>query len=173
MVLSLIFITSTIFGQNTNVKGETKTTTTTVKDSKGETKIVKTEEIKEVQEIEFEDANSTKLNKDMKPTPVKVTTTNEVSVDGETKYIDVDRSSYYELNGTKYEIKTDNKGYILLNKNKKSANGILRRTSNNNYIFRSKNKVSVGYFDKNGNLVLETYDPKTDSMIMEEYVITK
>lgn len=173
MVLSLIFITSTIFGQNKNVKGETKITTTTIKDSKGEKTIVKKEEVKEVQEIEFEDANSTKLNKDMKPTPVKVTTTNEVIVDGTTKFIDVDRSSYYELDGTKYEIKTDNNGYVLLNKNKKSASGILRKTSNNNYIFRSKNKVSVGYFDANGNLVLETYDPKTDKMIMEEYVITK
>jgi glucan-binding YG repeat protein len=164
-------MTSTVFGQNKNVKEETKTTTTTIKDSKGESKIVKTEEIKEVQEIEFENANSKKLNKDMKPTPVIVTTTNEVKVDGETKYIDVDHSSYYDLDGTKYEIKSDNKGYILLNRNKKTANGILRKTSNNNYLFRSKNKVSVGYFDENGNLVLETYDPKTDSMIKEKYVI--
>jgi hypothetical protein len=31
----------------------------------------------------------------------------------------------------------------------------------------------VGYFDKNGNLILETYDPKTDSMIREEFLISK
>lgn len=173
MVLSLIFITSTVFGQNKNVKEETKTTTTTIKDSKGERKIVQTEEVKEVQEIKFENPNSTETNKDRKPSPVSVTTTNEVSVDGTSKYIDVDHSSYYTLGGRKFEVKSDNKGYILLNRNKKTASGILRKTSNNNYIFKSKNKVSVGYFDANGNLIIETYDPKTDSMIMEKYSIDK
>jgi hypothetical protein len=171
MVLLFLFTTSAIIAQNKNVKDETKTTTTTIKNSKGERKIVKTEEIKEVQEIKFENPNSSETNKDMKPTPVVVTTTNELTLDGETKYIDVDHSSYYDLDGTKYEVKSDKKGYLLLNRNKKTASGILRKTSNNNYIFRSKNKVSVGYFDKSGNLVLETYDPKTDSMIKEKYVI--
>jgi glucan-binding YG repeat protein len=171
MGLLFLFTTSAIIAQNKNVKDETKTTTTTIKNSKGERKIVKTEEIKEVQEIKFENPNSSETNKDMKPTPVIVTTTNELTVDGETKYIDVDHSSYYDLDGTKYEIKSDKKGYLLLNRNKKTASGILRKTSNNNYIFRSKNKVSVGYFDKSGNLVLETYDPKTDSMIKEKYII--
>jgi glucan-binding YG repeat protein len=171
MGLLFLFTTSAIIAQNKNVKDETKTTTTTIKDSKGERKIVKTEEIKEVQEIEFENPNSSETNKDMKPTPVVVTTTNELIVDGKTKYIDVDHSSYYDLDGTKYEVKSDKKGYLLLNRNKKTASGVLRRTSNNNYIFRSKNKVSVGYFDENGNLVLETYDPKTDSMIKEKYII--
>jgi hypothetical protein len=171
MGLLFLFTTSAIIAQNKNVKDETKTTTTTIKDSKGERKIVKTEEIKEVQEIEFENPNSSETNKDMKPTPVVVTTTNELIVDGKTKYIDVDHSSYYDLDGTKYEVKSDKKGYLLLNRNKKTASGVLRRTSNNNYIFRSKNKVSVGYFDEYGNLVLETYDPKTDSMIKEKYII--
>lgn len=173
LILSTLTFLFTIgmYSQNTNVQSEEKIVTTTIKDSKGEHKIVKKETTNEVQDIKFENPNSPKTNKDMIPTPVKVTTTNEVIVDGETKYVDVDHSSYYNLDGTKYEIKSDNKGYVLLNREKKSANGVLRKTSNNNYVFRSKNKVSVGYFDANGNLVLETYDPKTDSMILEKYIV--
>ena len=107
----------------------------------------------------------------MKPTPIEVTTTSETIEDGKTKSFEVDHSSYYDLDGTKYEIKSDKKGYILLNRGKKTVNGVLRKTQNNSYIFRTKNKVSVGYFDGDGNLILETYNPKTDSMILEKFVI--
>lgn len=160
-----------MYSQNKNVKSEEKIVKTTIKDSKGEKTIVKKEEVKEVQKIEFENPNSPKTNKDMKPTPVNVTTTKQVIVDGQTKYIDVDHSAYYNLDGVKYEIKADKSGYLILNNDKKKASGVLRKTSNNSYIFRNKNKVSVGYFDQSGNLVLETYDPKTDSMIMEKYMV--
>lgn len=51
--------------------------------------------------------------------------------------------------------------------------GILRKTSNNNYIYVEKNKVSVGYFDQEGNLILETYDPKSDNLIVNKYIMVK
>jgi hypothetical protein len=54
---------------------------------------------------------------------------------------------------------------------KKSA--ILRRTSNNNYIYRTNNNNSFGYFDADGNLKLETYDPKTDQITITTYTIIK
>lgn len=168
---AVLLFTLGIYSQNTNVKTEEKITTTTIKDSKGEQKIVKKEIISEKQNIEFENAESSKTNKDMKPTPIEVTTTSETIEDGKTKSFEVDHSSYYDLDGTKYEIKSDKKGYILLNRGKKTVNGVLRKTQNNSYIFRTKNKVSVGYFDGDGNLILETYNPKTDSMILEKFVI--
>ena len=105
--LLCLFTTNTMIAQNIDVKAETKTTTTTIKDSKGESKIVETEKTKEVQELEFENPNSSSLNKDVKPTPVNVTTTKEVTVDGETRSVNIDHSSYYELACTKYEIKSD------------------------------------------------------------------
>jgi hypothetical protein len=168
---AVLLFTLGMYSQNTNVKTEEKITTTTIKDSKGEQKIVKKEIVSEKQDIEFVNAESTKTNKDMKPTEINVTTTKQIIVDGETKSFDVDHSSYYDLDGTKYEIKSDKKGYVLLNRDKKTANGVLRKTQNNSYIFRTKDKVSVGYFDTKGNLILETYDPKTDSMILEKFVI--
>jgi hypothetical protein len=162
----------TIQAQNQNVKSEVKTTITKVKDSEGEKQLIKTQELKEVQNIELKDADSNVLNKEIKESPVQVTATTAVTADGMTKVIDVDRSAYYNLNGEKYQFTTDNSGYTMYLPNSKKA-AILRRTSNNNYIYKSKNKTSYGYFDANGNLVLESYDDKTDKVTTETYVIIK
>jgi hypothetical protein len=162
----------TIQAQNQNVKSEVKTTVTKVKDSDGEKQLVKTQEVKEVQNIELKDADSNVLNKEVKESPVQVIATTAVTADGITKVIDIDRSAYYNLNGEKYQFTNDSSGYTMYLPNSKKA-AILRRTSNNNYIYKSKNKTSYGYFDANGNLVLESYDDKTDKVTVETYVIIK
>lgn len=170
--MSVFFLTLNIQAQNQNVKTEVKTTTTTVKDSEGEKKLVKKEEIKEVQNIELQDAESKVLNKDMKETPVQVTATTAVTANGVTRVIDVDRSAYYNYNGAKYQVSIDKTGYTMFSPSgKKSA--VLRRTSNNNYIYKTKNNTSFGYFDANGNLVLETYDDKTDKVTVTTYNVIK
>lgn len=159
--------------QNTNKKTEVKTTTTTVKDSKGEKKIVKTEETKEVQKIKLEAEKPNTLNIPMKPgQSTEVTTKTQVSVNGVTQFVDVDRSAYYTFNGQKYQVATDNSGYTMTLPNTEEKI-ILRRTSNNNYIFKNKDKLSVGYFDAEGNLVVETYDEKTDTVVLEKYIVVK
>ena len=158
--------------QNQNVKSEVKTTVTTVKDSEGEKKIIKTQEVKEVQNIELKDADSNVLNKEIKESPVEVTATTAITANGITKVVDVDRSAYYNLNGKKYQVALSENGYnVFLPNRQKTA--ILRKTSNNNYIYKSKNKTSFAYFDANGNLVLESYDDKTDKVIIETYIIVK
>jgi hypothetical protein len=165
-----LFFSINIQAQNRNVKKEVKTTVTTVKDSDGEKKTVKTQETKEVQNIEFKDTNTNLLNKETKETPVQVTKITKITENGITEIIDVDRSAYYNLNGEKYQITSDNKGYtVFFPKGKKAA--ILRKTSNNNYIYKTKNSTSYGYFDANGNLVLETYNDKTDEVTVTKYII--
>ncbi|MBC8645012.1 hypothetical protein H9W95_16205 [Flavobacterium lindanitolerans] len=46
----------------------------------------------------------------------------------------------------------------------------MRATTTNSYIYRGKNQTSIGYFDTNGNLVVETYDDKSDKVSIETYV---
>lgn len=170
--MSAFLVSLTIQAQNENIKAEVKTTVTTTKDSEGEKKSVKTEVVKEVQNIELKDADSNALNKEMKQTPVQVTATTAITTNGITKVIDVDRSAYYNLNGKKYQVSSDNSGYTMyLPDGKKAA--ILRKTSNNNYIYNANNKTSYGYFDANGNLILESYDYKTDKVTVTTYVIVK
>ena len=104
---------------------------------------------------------------------VDVTKTTKVKVDGETKYVDVDRSAYYNSeNGKKYQIIQKGNGYTMLNPSQTEA-GVLRKTSNNNYIYRSDDKVSFGYFDADGNLILETFDYKNDKITMEKFVVQR
>jgi hypothetical protein len=101
---------------------------------------------------------------------VNVTKTTKLNVDGETQYIDVDRSAYYNHEGKKFQILLKNNGYSVLNTNNEEM-GVLRKTSNNNYIYRDNEKVSVGYFDTDGNLVLETYDYKKDIITKQVFNI--
>lgn len=157
--------------QNQNKKSETITKVTTVKDSKGEHKVVKKEEVNEVQDIQLKDVPAGTLNTDIAPTPTQSTTTTTVNVDGKERIVDVDHSAYYSYNGERYQVLADNSGYKVTN----NSNGIslLRRTSNNSYIYRNKDKFSVGHFDANGNLVLDTYDEKTDTITTEVYNLQK
>jgi len=159
--------------QNKNVTDVSKTTVTTVKDSDGEKKFLKTQETQEVQNIELQDADSKALNKDMKQTPVQVTSVTSVTnPDGSTRTVDVDRSAYYDYKGKNYQLRLDPSGYAIISPENKKV-GILRATTTNSYIYRGKNSTSIGYFDTNGNLVLETYDDKSDKVSVETYQRTK
>ncbi|KQS47709.1 MAG: hypothetical protein JNM71_13800 [Flavobacterium lindanitolerans] len=156
--------------QNKNVTDVSKTTVTTVKDSDGEKTYLKTQEVKEVQNIEFQNADSKALNKDLKETPVEVISkTQVINPDGSTRTVDIDRSSYYTSNGKTYQLRLDPAGYVITTQDNKRL-GLLRATTTNSYIYRGKNQTSIGYFDTNGNLVVETYDDKSDKVSVETYV---
>ena len=168
-----LLISLNIQAQNKNVKDETKTTTTTITDSKGDRKYVKKENTREVQEIELKNEKPNTLNIETKDSPVDVVTTTKITnPDGTTRTVDIDRTSYYTLNGKKYKVNLDGKGYrIISDDTKKSA--LLRKTSTNSFIYRNGEKSAIGYFDTNGNLVLETYNPKTDTVSYETYIVEK
>jgi hypothetical protein len=153
-----------------NVKSEVKTTVTTVKNSTGEKKSVKKEEVKEAQKIELKDADSNVLNKEIKTTPVEVTAITTMSANGLTNSVEVDRSAYYDLNGERYQVKLSESGYNIYQPNTKKE-AVLRKTSNNNYIYSAKNKTSFGYFNADGNLILESYDPVTDKVTVETFIV--
>ena len=168
----LLFGTLCIQAQNKNVLSETETKTTTVKTSEGEKKIVTTNETQEVQSIELEEAKPNTLNIPMKESPVMVTKKTELTVDGETKYVDIDHSAYYLYNDKKYEVKVDEFGYLITN-NVSKKNSYLRKTSNNNYLYVNDGKVSAAYFDQNGNLIIDTYNEKTDRITTQKFMIAK
>lgn len=156
---------------NKNVTKETKTTKVTVNDGANPKTVTKTETRNASQNIELKDAESKKLNKDIQPTPVQVTATTTVSGDGVPTQV-IDRSSFYTMNGERYQFVGDRAGYRISSTG--NANyGTLRKTSNNNYIYTTKDRTSVGYFDANGNFVVETYDKNTDGITVETYTKTQ
>ena len=170
--LALLFAAN-VQAQNTNVTDVTKTTVTTVKDSEGEKKVVKKQELQATQKIELENADSKVLNKDMKETPVEVTTkTTVTNPDGTTRTVGIDRSSYYDVDGQRYKLSLDPSGYVITGPDQEQV-GILRATTTNSFIYRGKNNISIGYFDVDGNLVLETYDDNSDQVTIRTYKKTE
>ncbi|MGV3696727.1 hypothetical protein [Flavobacterium sp.] len=165
-----LLLSANIQAQNQNRKSETITKTTTIKDDKGEHKVVKKEVVNEVQNIELQEVPKGTLNTDIQPTPTQSTVTTSVNVNGQERIVDVDHSAYYSYNGERYQVLADQGGYTVTSPNNKS---VLRRTSGNSYIYRNKDKFSVGHFDANGNLVLETYDEKTDKVTVETFNLQK
>lgn len=156
-----------VHAQNVNVKSETKEEVTTIKDSKGVKQVEKKVVTKELQPVEVDATKRHGKNGKNMPqvttNPVEVVETTSVSVDGNVKYVDVDRSAYYMYNGNKYELKRNAKGYTF-HGDKGVNNGFLRKTSDNQYIFINKGEMSVAHFDANGNLVIDTYDKESDSI---------
>src|SRR5690606_2772631 len=112
-IAALLFAAG-VQAQNKNVTSTSKSTVTTVKDSEGEKKLVKTQNVNEVQNVELQNAESNALNKDVKPSPVQVTASTTITApDGATRVVDVDRSAYYSLGGQRYQVSVDNSGYTL------------------------------------------------------------
>ncbi|MBC7523133.1 MAG: hypothetical protein H7239_01640 [Flavobacterium sp.] len=171
---TLLLISINGQSQNKNVLKTTETTTTTIKDSDGEKKLVKTQETQEVQKIELKEANPNSLNIEMKDSPVQVTKTTQITnADGSTRTVDVDRSGYFlGDNNTKYKVSLDSQGYIISSDETKKPD-LLRKTSTNSYIYRNKNSTAISYFDVDGNLVVETYNFKTDSVEQKKYMRVK
>jgi hypothetical protein len=174
IILSTLALTMSLVinAQNVNVKSEEKTVITTIKDSDGERKIVKTVETNEEQKVTLGEEKPNSINIPTTNSPVDVTETTKVSVNGNVKSVDVDHSAYYSLNGEKYQVKSEKSGYTVTS-SKNRNRGVLRRTSNNNYMYINNKKVSYAYYDNDGNLVIETYNPKTDSMEMEKFEVIK
>lgn len=156
--------------QNTNVTNVTKKTVTTVKDSDGVKKTVKEQNIQAKQKIELQNSDSKSLNKDMKDSPVEmISTTTVTNPDGTTRTVAIDRSSAYQFEGKNYMLSLDPSGYIVSDTDNVKM-GLLRATSTNSYIFRGTNTISIGYFDVNGNLVLETYDDSSDKVTTRTFI---
>lgn len=160
--------------QNTNVTETSKTTVTTIKDSEGAKQVVKEQKTQEAQDIKFKDTKGDPLNKEMANTPTQVTTVTQITnPDGSTRTVATDRSAVYtSQTGKKYTLALDPMGYrVTSDELKKPA--LLRMTSTNSYIYRSKETTSVGYFDTNGDFVLESYDDKSDKVTIQKFTRTR
>ena len=179
MKTSLIMIAALIFSlngqsQNKNVLNTTKTTTTTVKDGAGkDKKYVKNENVIETQNIELKDKKPNTSNIEVKESPVLVTsTTNVTNPDGSTRTTAVDRSGYYIFDNKKYKINLDAQGYSFVSYGS-SKPYLLRKTSTNSYIYVNEGRMAISYFDTDGNLIIETYNDKTDAVEANKYELVK
>jgi hypothetical protein len=171
LFLSFVLTITTVFvyGQNTNVQSEVTTTVRTVKDSEGEKKTVKNQLNNQVQNVQLGEEKPDSKNIEMKDSPVEVSKSIEViNPDGSKRTVGEDRSGNFEWNGKKFQLILDASGYKIVALDTKISS-LLRKTSTNSYIYITKNKTAVAYFDLDGNLILESYDAVGDSVKTETY----
>jgi len=172
IVITLFLFAITIQAQNKQVKETTQTTTTTIKNTDGAKKYVKEENVTEVQKVELQKEKANTLNIETKESPVVVTTTTKITnPDGSTRSVDIDRSAYYESKGKAYKLALDAAGYTMTFGNAKPA--LLRKTSTNSYIYHVDNTIAIGYFDIDGNLIIENYDTNSDKITIEKFGLVR
>lgn len=174
IIVAALLLSLSSQSQNKNVLSTTKTTITTVKDGIGKDKVfVKKENVQENQNIELKEAQSDTKNVEIKESPVSITKTTEITnPDGSTRTTSIDRTGYYLLDNSRYKIDLDAQGYTFTSEGIKKPY-LLRKTSTNSYIYVNESKVAVSYFDKEGNLIIETYNDKTDSIETKKYTLVK
>lgn len=158
IVFALASFTSVFAQENKNKQKETVVTKTTVTDSEGSetsTKAVSNTR-KQVIALDKDDAN--KVNQNIVMRPVQVDTDVSYSFDG---------------NRFKFMSQTDEKGYRLMTVKDNAKNeeyAIIKPTSQNGYyILSQKGQSSFGYFNADGNFVVERYDPKQDAIVSDVY----
>jgi hypothetical protein len=150
--------------QDKNKTEEIKTTTVTVNDGAGKPKkVTKTETVSSNQNIELKDANSNKLNKEATYTTQNVNKSVTIEGDGV--------PTYYSLNGERYIFVTDKTGYKVASPNNINY-AVVRKTANGQYIYKTKDSTSIGYFNNNGDFVVETYDDKSDTVTVQTFTKT-
>ena len=89
---------------------------------------------------------------------------------------DVNQNVTYSFDKKRFTMKKMDNGYGMM-KNEKGTNTMYARVMpsarNGYFIINKDNENSLGYLDKNGNLVVESYNPETDTMKVVTYTMEK
>jgi len=153
---------------NQNVTKESTTTTVKVNDGTGTPKkLVRTQNTESVNAIEIKDADSKKLNKESTETVPQVVSTTSVERDNGFN-ARIGQISNFQMGGKDYIFVSEKAGYRIATPDNKDYAKV-RRTSNGQYIYKTPTATSIGYFNPQGNFVVETYDDKTDGVMVETY----
>ncbi|MEM0518790.1 MULTISPECIES: hypothetical protein [Aequorivita] len=158
LIIALAAFTAGFAQENKNKKSETVVTKTAVKSEKGtevSTKAV-TKTKKQILALDDSDANQTNQSVVMKPAKVNT----DVSYD-------------YDGNRFQFLNQKDKDGYRLMTVKDNATQeeyAIIKPTSQNGYYIMSRDgKSSFGYFNADGNFVVERYDANLDAIVSDVY----
>ncbi|GHC52018.1 hypothetical protein GCM10008083_14700 [Ulvibacter litoralis] len=156
IVFALAAFSTTFAQENVNEKQETTVTKTTVKNSKGVDVSTKAVTNTEKQSIAIEG----QVDRNNFSTTITPTIANtEVS---------------YNNEGKSYMFENEDNGYkiVSLTGTDKNDHAIVRPSSRDGYYILSQNgESSFGYFDTEGNFVVESYNADTDDITSTIYKI--
>lgn len=159
MILFALAAFTTSFAQvNKNQKEETVEIRTVTQDNQGTDVQSKSVTKSTHQKIELNNDESHQINQSVVMSPKKV---------------DTDVSYSYDGNRFKFINQVDKEGYRLMTVKDNATQkeyAIIKPTSQNGYYIYSKDGTSsFGYFNEDGNFVVESYDPKADAVVSQIY----
>lgn len=143
------------FSQNDTLN-ETKVTKRTITTSKGQHTDVKKENTSQSQKLRVENNNRT--NQKMRRSAT------------------IRKSTTFSTENDNYKIKPDRNGYVMMKmKNgREMMYGKIRKMPNRDfYILVLPDTKKFGYFDRDGNFMIEEYDEASDSVKLKKYQMQK
>lgn len=164
IVAFLAFSYSNAQTQPKNVSEETTVKTTKINqgDRILENKVKVT--TREEQAIEFNENDENKRDKDIVQSPVKITKIVEVNNDGTNSKTEV---GYFEFDGKRYFSNKTNNDLL------QSSAQITKFQKENYYLFQNANYSGIGYFDDQGNFIVEYSDKDGGQVKMQRFELVK
>lgn len=158
IVLAIAAFTTGIAQENKNEKQETVVTKTAVKSEKGTDVSTKAVTKTEKQVITLSDSDANQTNQTMVMEPTKISS---------------DVNYGYAGNRFKFINQKDENGYRLMTVKDNATEeeyAIIKPTSQDGYYILSKDgSSSFGYFNSDGNFVVEHYDAEKDAIVSNIY----
>lgn len=166
----VLLICSTAYAQDkpTEVKKETEVKTVTYKTGK-KTKEEKEKIIsKETSNVKLDEADANKVNQDRVSATKKVQTTVMVDKDADDAYDIITKDTYFVNLNDDYKFSPNDSGFdITLINDKQEFVSVGKAWNSYNpgtYLISGKEYDGVGYFDKDGNFIIEYYDENSKSI---------
>lgn len=162
IILAALLIGTVSFGQQTkNTKTETVTTKKTITDNQGSRIQTKNESQTKDSKIRLDEAEANKVNQTAIVEPEEIST--DVSYD-------------FEGNQFQFSNREDQSGYRLMQVKGNNDEGpsILSPASREgHYIITKDDTTAMGYFNEEGDFVVERYDPEQDKVVVDVYELNK
>ncbi|WGK64442.1 hypothetical protein [Croceiramulus getboli] len=152
--------------RNVEVTKETKTMKVKVNNDDAR-KMKVTAESKTPVMLSNDDKNQ--INQSRVEAPSKVTVSTATDVDGDSWYDKMTSSTFYTFNEQKYLLTKNDYGFKMTAEGQDDMK-VYKTNQNNYYIFESDNRNGVGYFDANGNFIVEYYDYDETEVKKETYM---
>lgn len=158
LIIALAAFTAGFAQENKNKKTETTITKTAVKSEIGTEVSTKAVTQTQKQVLALDDSDSNQTNQSVVMMPAKINT--EVSYG-------------YDGNRFKFLSQKDKDGYRLMTVKDNATQdeyAIIKPTSQNGYYIMSRDGTSsFGYFNADGNFVVERYDANLDAIVSDVY----
>ena len=169
-IFSLLLITG-VYAQDKPVDKVEETKTKTVKVNKDgeivENKVKVT--TSKTQKVMTTPKDSSTINNNRVFPKVKVTKTISVDNDNDPFYDTTDKVIYYTDGNGKYLFTSNKKGFTMRDAESNNIGYAARSTNNEYYILTMDNYSGVGYFNDEGNFVVEYYNADLEMLVTKEF----